>query len=116
MKNEETVIFNKVSLNEGNAYDKTSGKFTAPSDGIYSFSWTTLTPAGKHFVTDIVRNGETITRNYTDGRGQNGFAMSTSNANIKMKKGEKVWIRTHGNNGHFVHGSGEWSFFSGVKL
>lgn len=116
MKNQETVIFDKVSLNEGNAYDKTSGIFTASSDGIYSFTWTTLTSAGKYFVTDIVRNGEMITRNYSDGRGRDGFGMSTSHANIKMKKGEKVWIRTHGSFGQFAHSSGEWCFFSGVKL
>lgn len=38
------------------------------------------------------------------------------NVNIKMKKGEKVWIRIYGNNGYFVYGSGEWFFFFGVKL
>uniref|UniRef100_K1QYK6 Complement C1q tumor necrosis factor-related protein 3 n=1 Tax=Magallana gigas TaxID=29159 RepID=K1QYK6_MAGGI len=90
LKAKETVIFDKVSLNEGNAFDKTSGVFTAPSDGIYSFTWTTLTSAGKTFITEIVRNGEMITRNFSDGRGRDGFAMSTSHANIKMKKGDKV--------------------------
>lgn len=117
MKNQETDIFDKISLNEGNAYDKTSGIFTAPSDGIYSFTWTILTPAGKHFVNDIVRNGETIARNFTDGRSRrDGYAMSTSYANIKMKTGDKAWIRTHNNSGQFAHGSGEWCFFSGLKL
>lgn len=47
MKNQETVIFDKVSLNEGNAYDKTSGIFVAPLDGIYSFTFTMLTNPGK---------------------------------------------------------------------
>uniref|UniRef100_A0A8W8LP93 C1q domain-containing protein n=1 Tax=Magallana gigas TaxID=29159 RepID=A0A8W8LP93_MAGGI len=35
LKTQKTVIFEKVSLNEGNAYDNISGIFTAPSDGIY---------------------------------------------------------------------------------
>lgn len=35
MKTRETVIFNQVSLNEGNAYDTNSGKFTAPIDGVF---------------------------------------------------------------------------------
>lgn len=30
MKNQETIIFDNVSLNEGNAYDKTTGTLTAP--------------------------------------------------------------------------------------
>lgn len=47
MKNQKTVIFDKVSLNEGNAYDKTSGIFVAPLDRIYSFTFTMLTHPGK---------------------------------------------------------------------
>ncbi|XP_052678292.1 heavy metal-binding protein HIP-like [Crassostrea angulata] len=114
MKNQETVIFDKVSLNEGNAYDKTSGIFTAPLDGIYSFTWTILTTAGKYFLTEIVLNGKKVVLNHTDGRGHNGGPMSTSHANIKMKKGDKVWIRTHSTSGLFAHAN--WCFFSGSKL
>lgn len=50
MKQNEIVIFDKVSLNDGNAYNVTSGIFIAPVDGIYSFSWTVLTKGGKSLV------------------------------------------------------------------
>nr|XP_011425247.2 complement C1q tumor necrosis factor-related protein 3 [Crassostrea gigas] len=121
MKTYETVIFNQVSLNEGNTYNTTSGKFTAPVDGVYFFSWTTLSDAGKYFITEIVLNNIPIAYNRTDGRGRpnnSGFVMSSSNANIKMKKGDKVWIRTHYNYGQFARGGdrGEWCNFSGFKL
>lgn len=53
MKTRETVIFNQVSLNEGNAYDTTSGKFTAPIDGVFFFSWGILTDNGKYFVSKL---------------------------------------------------------------
>lgn len=43
MKNQETIIFDNVSLNEGNAYDKTTGTFTAPFFVFFSFTWATLT-------------------------------------------------------------------------
>uniref|UniRef100_K1RAZ6 Caprin-2 n=1 Tax=Magallana gigas TaxID=29159 RepID=K1RAZ6_MAGGI len=115
MKEQETVIFDKVSLNEGNAYDKTSGIFTAPMDGIYSFTWSMLTQKGKYFVSDIVRNGHKVASNYSDGRGHDHGSMSTEHANIKMKKGDKVWIRTHRTWGQYAHG-GDWCSFSGVKL
>lgn len=46
MKTSETVIFNQVSLNEGNVYNTTLGEFTAPVDGVNSFSWKTLSDKG----------------------------------------------------------------------
>lgn len=72
-------------MNEGNAYDKTSGEFTAPSDGIYSFTWTTLTKAGKTFITEIVRNGEMITRNLTDGRGPGYINLTCEHQNVERR-------------------------------
>nr|XP_034307459.1 complement C1q tumor necrosis factor-related protein 3-like [Crassostrea gigas] len=115
MKNQETVIFDKVSLNEGKAYDKTTGIFIAPFEGIYSFTWTTLTIGGKYFFTEIVRNSQPIAYNHNDGRGRGGYPMSSSHANIKMKKGDKVWIRTHRNYGQYVYGA-NWCNFSGIKF
>nr|XP_034307463.1 heavy metal-binding protein HIP-like [Crassostrea gigas] len=115
LKNQETVIFDKVSLNEGKAYDNISGIFTAPLDGIYSFTWTISTTAGKYFVTEIVLNGQSVTYNHADGRGHDGHPMTTSHANIKMKKGDKVWIRTQQNYGQYAHGA-NWCYFSGTKL
>uniref|UniRef100_A0A8W8LPQ9 C1q domain-containing protein n=1 Tax=Magallana gigas TaxID=29159 RepID=A0A8W8LPQ9_MAGGI len=99
---------------KGNAYNNISGIFTAPLDGIYSFTWTMLTKSGKYFVTEIVLNGQKVALNHTDGRGHDGYPMSTSHANIKMKKGDKVWIRTHNTNGQYAHGG--WCYFSGAKL
>jgi len=32
------VIFDRVVTNVGNAYDKPTGKFTAPADGVYQFN------------------------------------------------------------------------------
>lgn len=117
MKRQQTVVFDKVSLNEGNAYDKTSGIFTAPFDGIYFFIWTTLSSHDKYFLSEIVRNGQPIALNWTDGRGVGGHGSdsSTSHAIIKMKKGDKVWIRVHVIWGQYVKG-GTWCSFSGVKL
>lgn len=47
LKTSETVIFNQASLNKGSAYDTTTGEFTAPTDGVYSFSWTTMSETEK---------------------------------------------------------------------
>lgn len=117
MKLHEAVVFDKVSLNEGNAYSTTTGKFTAPLDGIYSFTWTTLTTAPNFFLTEIVRDGQPIAYNHNDARGigNGGYPMSSSHANIKMKKGDKVWIRVNRKPGQYIQGA-DWCNFSGFKL
>lgn len=69
LKTQETVVFDEITLNEGNAYNKTSGIFTTPSDGLYSFTLT-LSKGGKLFITEIVKNGHPISYDYKDGRGR----------------------------------------------
>lgn len=61
LKTQETVVFDEITLNEGNAYNKT------PFDGLNSFTLT-LSKGGKLFITEIVKNGHPISCNHNDGR------------------------------------------------
>ena len=116
LKNQQTVIFDKVWLNEGKAYNQKTGEFTATEEGVYSFNWKTFTDSGKYFVTEIVHNGNPIAFNHCDGRGiSTGHASSSNQAIIKMKKGDKAWIRTHFSYGLYARGA-HWSAFSGYKV
>ncbi|XP_061167428.1 complement C1q tumor necrosis factor-related protein 2-like [Saccostrea echinata] len=115
MRKQQTVIFDNVTLNEGKGYNKKTGVFTAPMEGVYTFSWTTMSKYSKYFVSEIVHDGKPIAYNHTDGRGAGGHNMSSTNANIKLKKGDKVWIRAHRDWGQFANG-GNWCNFSGNKL
>nr|XP_022301910.1 complement C1q tumor necrosis factor-related protein 6-like [Crassostrea virginica] len=115
LKYQETVIYEKVTLNEGKAYNKDTGKFTATVGGIYSFSWTTLSTPGKYFISEIVHNGKAITYSQCDGRGLTGYPSSTNQVNIKMKKGDKVWIRAMEKYGQYAYGK-NWCSFSGYKF
>ncbi|XP_061176946.1 complement C1q tumor necrosis factor-related protein 7-like [Saccostrea echinata] len=115
MGNQQTVIFDKVTLNKGKGYNKKTGIFTAPDEGVYTFSWTILSMANTYFISEIVHDGKPVGKNYTDGRGRNGYVMSSTNTNIKMKKGDKAWIRTYFTHGKFAHGE-DWSIFSGNKI
>ncbi|XP_062597904.1 complement C1q tumor necrosis factor-related protein 7-like [Saccostrea cucullata] len=114
---QKPVIFEKMTLNEGLGYDATTGKFTAPEDGIYSFSWNVLVLSGKAFHTEIVKDGKMVARNYADGKiVKSGlYLASSSTVNIKLKSKEKVWIRVHLNFGEYVYGN-HWSYFSGFRI
>lgn len=73
---------------------------------------------GNMCVTEIVRNSIPVAYNYTDERGRQrgpGNKMTSSNALIKMKKGDKVWIRTYLNYGQLAR-CGQWCYFFGFKL
>jgi hypothetical protein len=113
--NYAVVPFGKVTLNSGSAYNGKTGIFTAPTDGIYSFTWTILTYPGYTFATEIVLNGNIVGYNYVNGKSNSAqYAASSTTAVIRMKRKDKVWIRTHGNSGLFAHAN--WSSFSGFQM
>lgn len=95
-------------------YNKTSGIFTTPFDGLNSFTLT-LSKGGKLFITEIVKNRHPISCNYNDGRCRDWYSKSSSHSNIKIKSGDKVLIRTHSRLGQYAYG-GNWGNFSGTKL
>jgi hypothetical protein len=109
------VVFGTVTLNSGSAYNSKTGIFTAPTDGIYSFTWTFVAHTGYYFNTQIVINGNVVGYNYVDGKtGGSHYEASSATAMIKMKKRDKVWIRTYRNEGQYA--IGHWSSFSGFRV
>ncbi|XP_048769778.2 heavy metal-binding protein HIP-like [Ostrea edulis] len=109
------VVFGKVTLNSGSAYNGNTGIFTAPTDGIYSFTWTIMTKLGSRFNTEIVINRNIVGYNHADGKhGSSQYESSSTTAVIRMKKKDKVWIRTHGSTGEYAYM--DWSSFSGFQL
>lgn len=77
--------------------------------------WIILIVVEKQFVIEIVRNGYKVVYNYVDGRGNDLYFMIILYINIKMIKGDKVWIRICDNVGQFVYGGYYCNFF-GVKV
>jgi hypothetical protein len=113
--NYAVVPFGKVTLNAGSAYNGKTGIFTAPTDGIYSFTWTILTQPGYYFNTEIVLNGNIVGYNHVDGKSSSAqHEASSTTALIRMKRKDKVWIRTHGNQGQYAFAN--WSSFSGFQM
>jgi hypothetical protein len=59
-------VFDRASLNVGEAYDETTGKFTCKVDGLYTFSWTTLSKSKKDLTTVLITNGNRVVQNVVD--------------------------------------------------
>ena len=86
------VIFGTVDLNEGKGYDPSTGIFTAPTEGIYVFDWTTMTQLGKYAYTSLVVNGKLKSWNHCYDVNSKTYLACSKMTVVKLKPGDKVWI------------------------
>ena len=109
-----TIKFASVETNIGNAYDSTSGEFTAPLAGVYVFFATILTKTKNYIETVLKVNDEHKLWLYS---GDSKYHGSGSNLLVShLSKGDKVKMTTYccGSNPFYIHDS--WSTFSGFLI
>ena len=98
-KKESTPIpFDVARVNEGNAMDLTTGKFTAPAPGIYFFSFTGVarleSSSDVYFDSYLYLNGNRIgTSDVRENYGPvDQFSPVTLQSTLSLKKGDRVWV------------------------
>lgn len=111
----ETIVYDKIMTNFGDAYDCITGIFTAPVKGIYIFEVALMTDPGKDQYLQLVKDGKPVIAIYGCAKGAKHIVSSSRTATTELSKGCKAWIRTaaipnHGSG--FVHGN-SYSSFSG---
>lgn len=92
LKIKTIVVFDVVPLNIGRVYDGTTGKFTCKKDGIYTFSWTTLSHDNMDFTSALVVDGRPIASNAVDNDVTRDAMTGSITVIVKMTKGQKAWI------------------------
>ena len=108
-------MFDCVVTNIGSAYSASTGQFTAPSDGVYAFAWTILTHRGKWFNSALVLDGtEKLYNAANSGRVGKSPASSGCTGVLRLKAGQKVWIRKSVDVAN--HLERKWSSFSGWQI
>lgn len=87
-------IYDKVNTNVGNAYDPSTGKFTAPTNGIYQFNWYTLSDPKATSHAGLFVNGEIKARQASNNSG-GSYQLITAGSSIALllSKGDEVYIR-----------------------
>lgn len=89
------LVFDNVQTNTGSAYNKYSGIFTAPTDGVYVFTWTILSYGYSFAFTQIVVNSQVITSLVTDSQEINDTHSTTGMVVVSINREDLVFIRTH---------------------
>ncbi|XP_011436873.4 complement C1q-like protein 4 [Magallana gigas] len=107
-------VYDKVVTNTHNAYSATTGKFTTPVQGLYMFSYTTLSDPGQlsHaalYVNGKIRSWQVV--NNTGGKSQ--WLTCSNTAILLLQKGDIVHVEDHITAATI---RGMYTDFSGAKL
>ncbi|XP_062601274.1 complement C1q-like protein 4 [Saccostrea cucullata] len=114
-KQHETWIYDTVLVNDGNAYNKATGTFTAPSGGVYVFTWATLTAPGKaaHPYLRVNGNYKGWTAFNNKHTSQQVWSSGSNTIVVRLKKGDKVNVAS----GYLAaYAREKFSSFSGWKI
>ena len=114
---DSVVVFDQASLNVGEAYDETTGKFTCKVDGLYTFSWTTFSSPNKGLTSVLITSGRDVVKNVVDTDKTANTLSSSSTVVVRMRNGEQTWIRVvKGDRLTDTWDSVPCSMFSGFKI
>lgn len=108
----QTIVFEQVHTNIGDAYAPDSGIFSAPTDGIYFFTSSIMCHSGDFLEAEMVHNGNHVVYMYAS---DENYEQGTNSAVLALQEGDHVWIRNARTEANKVYGN-DWSTFSGFRL
>ncbi|XP_013396459.1 complement C1q-like protein 4 [Lingula anatina] len=113
-KGNAVVVYDTVFLNDGNGYNKDTGKFTSPTSGVYVFHYHSLSQNNKPVFVRLNHNGQIKNTGY--GKPSTGHATGSNTIALRLAEEDEVWIDLVG--GHALHNHpGEFhSTFTGYQL
>jgi hypothetical protein len=89
------LVFNKVVLNEGGSYDSATGYFTVSVPGLYVFVTSTGPLSSNMWVSFYLYVDDAhIDRSWA--YNQDGKEMSSVHGVVHLQAGQKVWVRSNG--------------------
>lgn len=114
----QTIKFDHVLLNDGNGYSVHSGTFTAPTDGVYMFTY--LFAHGGAVIgqvwLELMKNGNKINAGVTDTFHTYQDLQGGNVAIIRVQAGDAIWVESFHQNDAKIFGTPGFTTFSGVLL
>ncbi|KAK3084294.1 hypothetical protein FSP39_011172 [Pinctada imbricata] len=109
---QQTIIFDVLKTNIGNAYSSSTGTFTARYNGLYHFSWTIYVYCRGYVYTEILRNDEVYGNSLANSEEICDDHSSSNNVIIELEQGDVVFIRTNAKHTSPADITGEVAFYA----
>ena len=108
----QTLAYDKVITNIGNAYDSRDGRFIAPVNGIYMLS-ATVFDLHQFLRTELVRNGVQLVAMFGDDDDSSSHTIMVS-----LEQNDMVWVRHFKEGTSTVHGRSDrhYNSFTGTLI
>ncbi|XP_048738850.1 complement C1q-like protein 2 [Ostrea edulis] len=107
------VKYDHVLTNWGGAYQPTTGVFTAPYNGLYSFSCSLMSLPKNHVHLGIMKNGIRLSVVFSAAK---TYPQSSQTLHLLLNKGDKIWMRNNNNVAAKIHDGKVYNVFSGVLI
>ncbi|WP_411027245.1 C1q-like domain-containing protein, partial [Salmonella sp. s54925] len=106
----DSIKFNDVSINIGDVYNPTTGKFQAPMDGIYEFHFSVLQRKGYQSYVYLMKDGAVYTKLHANHK---NYDILSKTVLMLLKKDQNVWVRLPKDSRFAIYGGERYSTFSG---
>ncbi|XP_028413886.1 complement C1q-like protein 2 [Dendronephthya gigantea] len=107
------IKFNDVALNIGNGYNPSTGKFTAPTAGLYQFTATYLQRDGYNSGVRLMKNNNIISEIHANHK---TYDQLTKTIFVVLAKGDTFWVELRNGSTYSIYGSGRYTEFGGFLL
>ncbi|XP_053393543.1 heavy metal-binding protein HIP-like [Mercenaria mercenaria] len=112
------IVYNRIIINEGSAYNEHSGMFTCPVDGIYGFYFSVSTQDVHQIVAKLVVDSVNEVDGVSDTMHDNHEAQGGNFVFVSLTKGQQVWVANYRWTYHSMQETDIYRFstFSGFLL
>lgn len=107
-----TIVFDVEMTNFKNGYNKHTGVFTVPVDGLYSLTWVTRVECSKSYTSQLHVNKRIVGSTFA----YCGYNTVTGNAIVNLRKGDAVFVHTLAGSGQIRSNEFGRTSFSGFLV
>lgn len=104
-----TIQFRSLKINRGNAFSTSNYRFTAPSTGLYVFSWSIATHSSYYGNSALMKDGSIYHQTHC----QKTFEQCGSTVTMWLNKNSQVWVTSRYSS---IYAYATYTTFSGWKI